>query len=553
MFHEKRKRAAKRLLVTALAACMVLGPGSRYLSPVQTAEAARVFSGTGNELEGGLSPQKPTKAFRLYLPKTSRVDLICQETYIGGCSTRIVDMSTGETVYALDLNEDRPEYAYYLQAGTYNLYIDANNAYYPTYGSFSFMCDITPTTESFPEEAGRSDDLFGTANKISLGNYYQGTITENEPTTYSGYKRSDIYRFHMYYDDVAPTFNFSTNIKICSVDIYRANGSRIYGTTFGTGNDAHNKTANYTPNVSCWGAGEYYMVVSSYQAGEYSIYVNQNDSTMQFISDLKIPVGSKGTMKQDQSYFSGDWTVYYEAGNQKGLTFGTGNKKADYEALSAGRTTVYAYGTDNKTGKHKRGFYSVTVEFTDVRHDNSKPDPYYYNPVYWAVDEGITAGVKDSKGVNSRFDPDGICSRAQMISFLWRMAGCPEPETYTEFSDVDEKAYFYKAVSWAQEMGITGGYADGTFRPYNQCSRAQAVSFLYRMEGCPAVEKNSSSDFKDIHPGDGKYYNDAVLWAVQNGITGGYSDKTFRPDNLCSRAQMVTFLFRDITNIHSVG
>ena len=216
--------------------------------------------------------------------------------------------------------------------------------------------------------------------------------------------------------------------------------------------------------------------------------------------------------------------------------------------VKPGTTTLFGHGsyfTIGRDGRRKlvNSYVSVftVVEYKDVKHgsDNGK-DPYYYVPVYWATDEGITGGVKDSDGVVRTFNPQGICNRAQMVSFLWRMAGCPEPKTKSNFKDVSTKAYYYNAVCWAQENGITGGYSDGTFGPNNACTRGQAVTFLYRMAGQPKV--TSTSNFKDVKKGT--YYYNAVLWAEKAGITGGYSDNTFRPDNQCTRAQMVTFLYR---------
>ena len=183
----------------------------------------------------------------------------------------------------------------------------------------------------------------------------------------------------------------------------------------------------------------------------------------------------------------------------------------------------------------------IVTEFSDVRTGSDKgKDPYYYAPVYWASQNGITGGVKDDNGVYSKFDPQATCTRAQMVSFLWRFAGCPEPKTYTNFKDVSQKAYYYKAVSWAQENGITGGYSDGTFGPDKPCTRGQAVTFLNRMHY--SEKAHIITEFSDVKPGT--YYYNAVLWAEEYGITGGYSDGTFRPDNTCTRAQMVTFLYR---------
>ena len=214
----------------------------------------------------------------------------------------------------------------------------------------------------------------------------------------------------------------------------------------------------------------------------------------------------------------------------------------------AGSTDLYAYGTSQLLNKTSNVYQKipVVVEFKDVLHASvNGKDPYYYDAVYWAANEGITGGVKNSKtGLYDSFNPQGNCTRAQMISFLWRMSGCPEPSRKVRFRDVPKNHYAYKAVAWAQEKGITGGYSDNTFRPNGNCSRAQAVTFLYRLADQPAVKVDSSTGFKDIHMNDGKYYNNAVVWAAQSGITGGYSDNTFRPDNLCTRCQMVTFLNR---------
>lgn len=186
--------------------------------------------------------------------------------------------------------------------------------------------------------------------------------------------------------------------------------------------------------------------------------------------------------------------------------------------------------------------YQVLTGFTDVNKGT-----YYYDPVYWAVDRGITGGVKNKQtGLADTFNPQGICTRGQMAAFLWRMAGCPEPKsTKTVFKDIKSSDYFYKAVLWGEETGIIGGYSDKTFRPDNECTRAQAVTFLWRYYEKPEPQ-NSKSSFGDVKDQKAYYYK-AVLWATENKVTGGYSDGTFKPDGKCSRAQMVTFLYRSRT------
>ena len=162
-------------------------------------------------------------------------------------------------------------------------------------------------------------------------------------------------------------------------------------------------------------------------------------------------------------------------------------------------------------------------------------DSYYYDAVQWASDKGITNGVSD--GV---FAPDWVCTRGQIVTFLWRSVGSPAPKTAEmPFADVAEDAYYAQAVLWAVENGITKGTSETTFSPDQTCTRAHAVAFLYRLAGSPAV---TGSSFQDVAAD--AYYNAAVAWAVQQGITNGTSETTFSPDETCTRAQIVTFLYR---------
>ena len=173
-------------------------------------------------------------------------------------------------------------------------------------------------------------------------------------------------------------------------------------------------------------------------------------------------------------------------------------------------------------------------EETSPYRDVSK-DSYYYDAVQWASNKGITNGVAD--GV---FAPDWICTRGQIVTFLWRSVGSPTPKTAEmPFADVAEDAYYAQAVLWAVENGITKGTSETTFSPDQTCTRAHAVAFLYRLVGSPAV---TGSSFQDVAAD--AYYNAAVAWAVQQGITNGTSETTFSPDETCTRAQIVTFLYR---------
>ena len=171
------------------------------------------------------------------------------------------------------------------------------------------------------------------------------------------------------------------------------------------------------------------------------------------------------------------------------------------------------------------------MTFTDV------PDTAYYaEAVNWAVAKKITEGIG-----NKLFGSNDPCTRAQIVTFLWRAAGSPGPKTMSGFSDVPADSYYAKAVAWAVENGITGGTGDGKFSPDATCTRAQAVTFLYRASGAPAVSGNAA--FSDV--ATNAYYEAAVKWAEKNGITGGIGGGLFGSDNNCTRAQIVTFLYRN--------
>ena len=169
--------------------------------------------------------------------------------------------------------------------------------------------------------------------------------------------------------------------------------------------------------------------------------------------------------------------------------------------------------------------------FVDV-----KKDDYYYDAVIWAVGKGIAKGVTDST-----FQPNASCTRAEMVTFLYRAAGSPEPTNKVNpFTDVAEDSYYYKAVLWAVEKGIAKGTSETTFSPNDTCTRGQTVAFLYRYANSPAV--SGSNSFADVS--ETAYYYNATLWAMSEKVTEGTSATTFSPNDLCTRGQIVTFLYR---------
>ena len=223
------------------------------------------------------------------------------------------------------------------------------------------------------------------------------------------------------------------------------------------------------------------------------------------------------TVEPDSGYVLGDLRVTDKNGDDVKLT-DQGNGKYTF-TMPAGRAEVSAdFVKETKANP-----------FTDV-----PSGAYYYDAVLWAAENGVTDGV-----TATLFAPDAPCTRAQIVTFLWRAAGSPEPVGTSAFTDVPANAYYAKAVAWAVENGITTGTSDTTFSPDAPCTRGQSVTFLYRAHKGAA---SASANFTDVPAG--AYYAAPVAWAVENGITNGTGKTTFSPDAPCTRAEIVTFLYR---------
>lgn len=223
------------------------------------------------------------------------------------------------------------------------------------------------------------------------------------------------------------------------------------------------------------------------------------------------------TAKPDSGYQLDDLTVTDKNGKELKLT-DKGNGKYTF-TMPASKVEVNA--TFVKEVE--------TSPFSDV-----STSAYYYEAVKWAQEKGITGGIG-----NGLFGPNQPCTRAQIVTFLWRAVGSPEPKSMSSFSDVSADSYYAKAVAWAVENGITTGTGDGKFSPDATCTRAQSVTFLFRAIGKLV---DSKAEFSDVLTDS--YYANAVAWAVENGVTNGIGDGLFGPDNSCTRAQIVTFLYR---------
>ena len=272
-------------------------------------------------------------------------------------------------------------------------------------------------------------------------------------------------------------------------------------------------------------SGTVTYVEPSYYSGSssdptYSVTVDKTENGSVTVSPKSASKGDTVTVtvKPDSGYVLETLTVTDKNGNE--LTLKDKDNGKYTFTMPAGKVEVKAtFMEDN----------SVLNFFYDVPNG-----AYFYEAVKWAVENGITDGVGDNL-----FAPDQPCTRAQIVTFLWRAAGSPEPKTASSFTDVSASAYYAKAVAWAVENGITNGMTETTFAPNATCTRGQSVTFLHRaLKGTAS----SSANFTDVK--SDAFYADAINWAVANNVTNGTSNTTFSPNADCTRAEIVTFLYR---------
>lgn len=245
---------------------------------------------------------------------------------------------------------------------------------------------------------------------------------------------------------------------------------------------------------------------------------------------IKATAGNGGSISP-----SGNVSVKSGADKTFKISAANGYQLADVlvDGKSVGAVSSYTFENVKKD-------HTIHATFTAVGGSNPFDDvpdgAYFEDAVIWAAENGITSG----RTANT-FDPYGVCTRAHAVTFLWRAAGSPAPVSdVMPFTDVPVGSYYYDAVLWALEMGITVGTTDTTFSPDQYCTRAHIVTFLWRAQGKPASA--AANVFTDV-PANA-YYTNAVLWAVEHGITLGTTATTFSPNVACTRAQIVTFLYR---------
>ena len=272
-------------------------------------------------------------------------------------------------------------------------------------------------------------------------------------------------------------------------------------------------------------SGTVTYVEPSYYSGSssdptYSVTVDKTENGSVTVSPKSASKGGTVTVtvKPDSGYVLETLTVTDKNGNELTLK-DKGDGKYTFTMPGSKVEVKATFMEDN----------SVLNFFYDVPNG-----AYFYEAVKWAVDKGVTNGLSDTM-----FGPYESCTRAQIVTFLWRAAGSPEPKTASSFTDVPANAYYAKAVAWAVENGITNGMTATTFAPDATCTRGQSVTFLYRaLKGTAS----GSTNFTDVK--SDAFYADAISWAVANNVTNGTSNTTFSPNADCTRAEIVTFLYR---------
>ena len=289
-----------------------------------------------------------------------------------------------------------------------------------------------------------------------------------------------------------------------------------------------NTTAKYTLTVVYVGDDNYNGDNASCE-----VSVTRHVSAPSSGNTVSVPSTPNGTMTVNPSTASKGETVTITTKPSEGYELGSIevlDKNGDSLKLKDLGSGKYSFVMpDGKVSVEAEFVKTAATSFVDV-----PANAYFADAVKWAVDKGITNGLSDTM-----FGPYESCTRAQIVTFLWRAAGSPEPKTASSFTDVPASAYYAKAVAWAVENGITNGMTETTFAPDATCTRGQSVTFLYRaLKGTAS----GSANFTDVK--SDAFYADSVNWAVASDVTNGTSNTTFSPNADCTRAEIVTFLYR---------
>lgn len=382
----------------------------------------------------------------------------------------------------------------YTNAGTYTVYYKATKANHDDVtGSVTVEIKKAPLTATYVSESVR----YGNAPALAVE--VTGFVNDETAETAANY--------------TAPTVTNSNT----------ANGTY---TLAPAGGSADNYEFNYVPGTltiySSGGGGG----GSSSGSTTYTVSTDSSKNGSVSVSPKNASKGTTVTV-----------TVTPNSGYELD-TLTVTNKNGDTIKLTKKSSTQYTFTMPGGKVTVEATFVESGASETDLSFVDVSESAYYYDAVAWAMEEGITSGT-----TATTFSPDASCTRAQMVTFLWRAAGSPKATGSNPFTDLSADAYYYDAVLWAVEQGITSGTSATTFAPDATVTRGQTVTFLYRAASSPTA---SGHDFTDVTGAD--YYDSAVAWAVAEGITNGTGGNTFSPAADCTRAQIVTFMYRNMAN-----
>ena len=413
-------------------------------------------------------------------------------TYDGTPHAITVEADEGVTVtYSTDGESYSAANPSFTDAGEYTVYYKATQANHnDVTGSVDVKISKAPLTATYVSETIRAGQTPVLAVNVT------GFVNEETADTAEDYS--------------APTVA-NTNTAVGEYTLTPAGGT------------AKNYTFNYVSGTLVIRAASTSSSTSGSSSTRYNIAVDAGRNGDVTVSPSRASYGDTVTITVDQDTgYELDELIVTDADGDEISVRSRGDGRYTF-TMPRGRVTIEATFVEIAEDPD-------LLTFTDV-----SASAYYYDAVYWAVENGVTNGTSAST-----FSPNASCTRAQMVTFLWRAAGSPEPEsTVNPFTDVSASAYYYDAVLWAVEQGITNGTSATTFGPDATVTRGQTVTFLWRYDGSTTV---SGSNFADV--ASDAYYAGAVAWAVSEGVTNGTSATTFSPDNDCTRGQIVTFLWR---------
>ena len=388
-------------------------------------------------------------------------------------------------------------------------------------------------------------EVFYTETKNEYTFFANGSIkTEKSTLTQSGSSDKSIWEY-TYSEDgriVKATLTETLNGKTTVTDLTDDFSGGI-GVPSDPGGEPTITTDNNGQLISVKGDGWEYKMTYDAQGNQTSQTYYENGKIVSTYTWTYDAQGRMTTESYSGEMGSNKYTFSYDSKNRiSGYDYTSGSAKfcATYQYAESGdNLTITAEikriigGKQELTRKVVCEYqYIDTMPFTDVQKGK-----FYYDAVKWACQMGITTGT-----TATTFSPNDTCTRAQMVTFLWRTCGEPKPTiNNSPFTDIKSGAYYYNAVLWACGTDVTKGTSATTFSPNDSCTRGQAVTFLWRLAGEPEPT-NSKCPFGDVKS-DAFYYK-AVLWANETGITKGTSAATFAPNEICTRAQIVTFLYR---------